>query len=308
MSTSAEMHGDLIASGIAISSQSREPSREERRRNQNRVNQQAWRQRRRDRRAAEQLARTQQLYREQATAAVVPASSTDYVVPDLSSLLDLIRGESQYDRSTARDCQLTHPGLSRLLSVFEAAAYQSYRGNPRADHRLTLVKLNVFRAFVCNITALGYTREGMTDDSLSRFSINGPQPASTPAESIPASLQPTALQRSQPHHPWLDFFPFARLRDKLIQYEDYMDESQFCRDLMGFWTMPDEDNCIIVWGDPWDPMNWEITETFLQKWGRLVKECPEIMWSTNYWRHVRGEKRLTWRASFDQLRVLPVHL
>jgi hypothetical protein len=23
-----------------------------------------------------------------------------------------------------------------------------------------------------------------------------------------------------------------------------MDDSQFCRDLMGFWTMPDEDNCI----------------------------------------------------------------
>jgi hypothetical protein len=30
---------------------------------------------------------------------------------------------------------------------------------PRADHRLTLVKLNIFRAFVRNITALGYTRE-----------------------------------------------------------------------------------------------------------------------------------------------------
>jgi hypothetical protein len=45
-------------------------------------------------------------------------------------------------------------------------AYRSYCGDPRADHRLTLVKLNVFRAFVRNITALGYTREWMTDDSL----------------------------------------------------------------------------------------------------------------------------------------------
>lgn len=79
-----------------------------------------------------------------------------------------------------------------------------------------------------------------------------------------------------------------------------MDDSQFCRDLMGFWAMPDEDNCMIVWGDPWDPMKWEVTETFLRRWGWLVKGCPEIIWSTNFWRQVRGEKRLPWKISFGE--------
>ncbi|OJJ68241.1 hypothetical protein ASPBRDRAFT_133728 [Aspergillus brasiliensis CBS 101740] len=185
-----------------------------------------------------------------------------------------------------------------MLSVYEAAAYRSSLGNPQADHLLTLAKLNVFRAFVRNIAILGYTREWMTDDSLSRFSIHGPFQL-TASTHIPPSLRPTELQQSRPHHPWLDFFPFARLRDNLIRNQDSMDDSQFCRDLMGFWTMPDEANCMLVWGDPWIPMNWELTETFLKKWGGLVKGCPEILWSTNQWRQLRGEKRLAWRASFD---------
>lgn len=189
---------------------------------------------------------------------------------------------------------LSHSDLYHHLEVFESAAYRSYCGDPRADHRFTLVKLNVFRAFVRNMAALGYTREWMTDDSVSRFSVQGPHAV----VAIPASLQPTVLQQEQPHHPWLDFLPFARLRDNLICHEDLIDGSQFCRDLMDFWTMPDEDNLMIVWGDPWNPMNWEITETFLGRWGWLVKGCPEIIWSTNFWRQVRGEKRLTWKVSF----------
>jgi hypothetical protein len=97
----------------------------------------------------------------------------------------------------------------------------------------------------------------------------------------------------------LDFFPFANLRDVLILHEDDMDDVQLCRDLMGFYTMPsEEDNCMLVWGDPWNPMNWEVTETFLQKWGWLVKGCPEIIWSTNYWRRMRGQRRIRWKNTF----------
>ncbi|RAL03712.1 DUF3425 domain-containing protein [Aspergillus ibericus CBS 121593] len=199
---------------------------------------------------------------------------------------------------------LTFPGFDARSTISRRTtpcrtAHQSYRGNPQADHLLTVAKLNVFRAFVRNITVLGYTREWMTDDALSRFSIHGPHPTNPVGTSLPSSLRPTEMQRSELHHPWLDFFPFARLRDNLIRYQDCMDESRFCQDLMGFWTMPTEENCVLVWGNPWDPMNWEITEAFLRKWGGLVKGCPEILWSTNYWRRLRGEKRLVWRASFD---------
>lgn len=197
------------------------------------------------------------------------------------------------------ECRLSRPDTYQLLALFESAAHRSYIGSPHSDHRLTLVKLNVFRAFERNISALGYTRKWMTDDAISRFSVCGPLMKETPG-SLPTSLQPTALQISQAHHPWLDFFPCAHMRDELIRREDTIDDSQLCRDLMGFWSMPTEaDNCMLVWGDPWEPMNWEVTETFLRKWGFLVKNCPEIIWSSNFWRQQRGEQKLKWKVSFN---------
>lgn len=236
--------------------------------------------------------------RDPAEDALVDLTLTQNSLPDLSVLPNfcLLNGPL-----ATQICQLSRSSIYRLQAVFEAAAYQSYYGNPQADHLLTLTKLNLFRAFLRNIAALGYSREWMSDDALSRFSISGPHLKTVPLANIPSSLRPTELQQSQPHHPWLDFFPFARLRDNLIQNEDSMDDFQFCRDLMGFWTMPSEENCMLVWGNPWDPMNWEITEVFLRKWGWLLKGCPEILWSSNYWRLQRGEKRLAWRACFDRV-------
>jgi Domain of unknown function (DUF3425) len=215
---------------------------------------------------------------------------------DFSTLIQSVQGQVQ-SSPQGTECRLGRPEIYDLQALFEAAAYQSYIGNPCADHRLTLVKLNMFRAYVCNITALGYQWEGMTDDSISRFSVHGPltQSHNQLEGSIPASLKPTALQQTQIHHPWLDFFPFAQLRDNLIKHEEEIDDSQLCRDLVGFWNMPENDNFMLVWGDPWNPMNWEITEQFLQKWGWLVKGCPEIIWSSDHWRGVRGEEKLKWR-------------
>ncbi|KAL4961594.1 DUF3425 domain-containing protein [Aspergillus stella-maris] len=261
-------------------------------------------QRQQIKREAERLAEEHALQQPfQVASDMALADLTQNSCLDLSILAQLSREATEANGSiAANSCLLPHAGLYQLMTVFEAAAYRSYRGNPRADHLLTLAKLNVFRAFVHNIAVLGYTREWMTDDAISRFSISGPlDPISLPAVDLPPSLRPTDMQRSHLHHPWLDFFPFTRLRDNLIQNEDTMDDTQLCRDIMGFWTMPSETNCLMVWGNPWDPMNWEITEIFLQKWGRLVKGCPEIFWSTNYWRRLRGEKRLAWKAAYDRI-------
>lgn len=259
--------------------------------------------RQRIKREAEGLAEEHALQQpDQVASHVALTDLTQNSFYDLSILAQLSREACRANGLIAANgCVLPHAGLYRLMTVFEAAAHRSYRGNPQADHLLTLAKLNVFRAFVRNIAVLGYTREWMTDDAISRFSISGPHPTTLPAVNLPLSLRPTDMQRSRLHHPWLDFFPFAQLRDNLIQNENSMDDTQFCRDLMSFWTVSSESNCLLVWGNPWDPMNWEITETFLQKWGRLVKGCPEIFWSTNYWRRLRGEKRLAWKASYDTM-------
>ncbi|KAE8140305.1 hypothetical protein BDV38DRAFT_290538 [Aspergillus pseudotamarii] len=275
-----------------------EPNKEEKRRRQNRVNQQAFRQRQRLKKAANRLAESYLQPRE--AQHILPPLWLPVPGLDMSSLIVSIQERNNPLIKADSLCRISDPEVYQLLSLLESAAYQSYLGNPSSDHRLTLVKVNVFRAFERNITALGYTRSKLTDDAISRFSVDGPRKSDDLSDSLlPAALQPTALQKSQPHHPWLDFFPFAHLRDALIRHEDTLDDSQLCRDLMGFWTMPTvSDNCMLVWGDPWEPMNWEVTETFLEKWGFLVRSCPEIIWSSNHWRQQRGERRLKWRVSF----------
>lgn len=57
-------------------------------------------------------------------------------------------------------------------------------------------------------------------------------------QSLPLSLQPTALQRSKEHHPWLDCFPFPSMRDNLLRALDGFDEDQLCLDIMGSGIRP----------------------------------------------------------------------
>lgn len=167
------------------------------------------------------------------------------------------------------------------------------RGNPTSDHLLTLTKVNVFRACGHNLQLIGFSMDDMDDDAISPFNTATPPEESSPMESdsIPANLRPTRLQRTVPHHPWLDFFPLPKMRDNLIQAGDNWDDEELCHDIMGFWnTSSSGDAGLLVWGDPWDIGNWEVTEAFLKKWQWVVRGCPELMNSTNAWRVKRGEK------------------
>ncbi|KAL4789010.1 hypothetical protein BDV19DRAFT_383450 [Aspergillus venezuelensis] len=82
----------------------------------------------------------------------------------------------------------------------------------------------------------------------------------------PPTLRPTPIQRHIPHHPWLDFLPFPRMRDNLIKASEHWDDEELCLD------------------------SWEATEAFLKKWPWVVRGCPELMYSTNAWRARRGER------------------
>jgi hypothetical protein len=157
---------------------------------------------------------------------------------------------------------------------------------------MTLTKVNVFRAFAQNLRLIGWSEFEMADDAISRFNTDLPQDSRTPDEtnSIPHNLQPTRLQKTRPHHPWLDFFPSPKMRDNLIEAGDDWDDTQLCHDIMGFWGESEMDAGLLVWGEPWDVRNWELTEPFLKKWQWVVRGCPELMISTNTWRARRGEK------------------
>lgn len=193
-----------------------------------------------------------------------------------------------------------------------------------SDHLLHLVHYNVLRALHINKSILNdtthFTKPSLQDvitifpstvAICDGFTIIHP-PGST--QSLPQSLYPTPLQMSQAHASWINNFPFPRLRDNLIQYEDTFDSFELLYDLFGELittnlTFPshtstfhsidvDEDdiaarkNGLIVWGESWDIGAWELTPGFVRKWGLLLDGCEELIEITNRWRATRGEESL----------------
>ncbi|KAJ5474942.1 hypothetical protein N7475_004508 [Penicillium sp. IBT 31633x] len=245
----------------------------ERRRRQNRINQRAYRNRKR-------LQSIQDVYCE----SLVP-------LPHATSIVEPQDVSSPTNREANFCPNPKH--IQSLLHEFARSAYESYaQGNPTADHLLTLIKVNVFRAFAQNLQLIGWPEPWMEHDAISPFNSALPRKPSemNTTNHIPPNLQPTRLQKLVPHHPWLDFFPLPKMRDNLIEGGDDWDDEQLCHDIMGFWGESTMDAGLLVWGEPWNVQNWEVTESFLKKWQWIVRGCPELMTATNSWRARRGEK------------------
>ncbi|KAJ5740592.1 hypothetical protein N7493_000464 [Penicillium malachiteum] len=150
--------------------------------------------------------------------------------------------------------------------------------------------LNVISALLNNASIMGMSFELLEEDVASLFNIAGPMDLV-----LPPSLQPSSTQKKIIHHPWIDLIPMASFRDMLLKNMDRYDEDKFCGDLHGQIGVTDGIG-LIVWGESWDPNAYEISESVFRKWYWILKECPEILKTTNYWRRVRGEKPLR----FDQ--------
>ncbi|GKZ71779.1 hypothetical protein AnigIFM50267_007821 [Aspergillus niger] len=157
-----------------------------------------------------------------------------------------------------------------------------------------LVQFNITRSLVINAQILGYTSERMAPSA--RSSLTSLNISKSYFHALPASLQPTALQRSVHHHPWIDLLPVAELRDNLLrQPETTYDAAQLCRDMRGLQVVNSGRGGVIVWGEPWDPHGWEVTEAFVQKWPWVVRGSRNLLQSTNYWRAQRGEPALSFQ-------------
>ncbi|KAJ5761731.1 uncharacterized protein N7511_005113 [Penicillium nucicola] len=213
-------------------------------------------------------------------------------------LKSLVVSSSSISATQAQDT--TRPGNSptnvhfkQILRQFIQSAYQSYsEGDPAAEHLFTLTKVNVFLAFTQNMRLIGWPPGWMNDDPNSRLSNSLSQKKSTLNDysHIPINLRPTRVQITVPHHPWLDLFPLPKMRDNLIAAGQACDHDQLCHDIMGFWGEPNLQAGLLVWGKPWDVRSWEVTEPFLKKWQWVIRDCPELMSSTNTWRARRGEQ------------------
>ncbi|RAH86612.1 hypothetical protein BO86DRAFT_445097 [Aspergillus japonicus CBS 114.51] len=208
----------------------------------------------------------------------------------------------QDKRSTAlaalREVESIHSldlDISRPESVLErieaVAREQHPSGDPRSDMLLHLIQFNFTRGQLQTMQILGLTSEHMDDDAISFFNLPGPWPHEM-EHALPASLQPTLVQRTVVHHPWLDLLPHPAMRDNLILAGEAYDESRLCLDMKGLGSVHGQYSGIIIWSDPWDPSGWEVTEPFSRSWEWVLRGCWEIFHSTNAWRARRNEEAL----------------
>jgi hypothetical protein len=183
----------------------------------------------------------------------------------------------------------------KTIQQLEAQAFAEYsKGLPRPDLLLGLTQLNFLRALYSNIDILGLSENEMHDDAISPFCTANSWHAEHSESTLPQCLKPTSIQRSEFHHPWIDLLPSSNMRDNLILAGDTFDDIELCHDLCGYRAASrnEKHGGVIVWKDPWDPTGWEVTETFMRKWGWVLRDCWDLFQSTNHWRAKRGERPL----------------
>ncbi|KAL6860801.1 hypothetical protein J3F83DRAFT_300629 [Trichoderma novae-zelandiae] len=99
----------------------------------------------------------------------------------------------------------------------------------------------------------------------------------------PTSLEPTLLQKTVPHPPFIDVIPFPGVRNRLIRSLEVIDLAKLSQDLV--------DGAFRVWGQAsWDGMGWEVSEAFARRWWFLMDE--QLIDVTNFWRRQRLEGAL----------------
>ncbi|SCV51785.1 uncharacterized protein FFB14_12210 [Fusarium fujikuroi] len=195
-----------------------------------------------------------------------------------------------------RTCEVyERPDKSERVFAVACKTYMDYTMNaPRISQLPLLISLNVTIAVANNATILGFDRALMCiDEAISPFNINGPFSADY---NPPKALEPTEVQKTVLHHPWLDIFPFPKFRDNVILAADaeLLDDGELCEDISEINWENVEKPSLIVWGDSSVPNSWEASPWFLRKWGWLLQGCPELIETTNRWRQSRGEKLLKW--------------
>ncbi|KAJ4863487.1 hypothetical protein T069G_00017 [Trichoderma breve] len=171
--------------------------------------------------------------------------------------------------------------------------------SPLSDHLLHLVNYNAFRGFLRNKILLSQVTEHYFKQSsgdVVKANIMEPFSAKTviipTVSDMPICLCPTELQRRLPHRTYIDFLPFPRIRDNLILNEHRFNHWELILDLIGYPVS--RIKCLILWGDPDRPQDWEATPGFMEKWGWVTEGYPEILQYSNQWRISRGEEPMVY--------------
>jgi Domain of unknown function (DUF3425) len=190
--------------------------------------------------------------------------------------------------SVSHFCRLGPTDRSAFISRLRDEALHGVSSHVLKLELLVSVKqYNVFVAMSANAASIGLSMESLRHDIPSPFNAG-----ESWVMSLPSSLQPTALQRRMAHHPWIDLFPVASVRDTLLKHEGTYNDEELCHDLFGSCGSVQGDAGILIWGEAWDPLAYEISEKVIQKWLWMFYDCNDIIQSSNHWRAKRGEKCL----------------
>ncbi|KAI8716844.1 hypothetical protein NCS52_00978900 [Fusarium sp. LHS14.1] len=191
------------------------------------------------------------------------------------------------------------PELHNNIRDFMQRAYTNWGLNfPSVCDLPGLTRLNTFDALARNALMLQIPLEYLeTDDYSSIFNRLGPQ-SSGNQPAFPAYLAPTQLQKSVPHHSWVDLFPIPGMRDNILlgieagEYDEDLLCDTLCCDLLDFDA--NTKASLVVWGEAWDAGAWEFSPEFFKRWGMLLRGCPEVLETTNHWRQKRGEMKISY--------------
>lgn len=157
-------------------------------------------------------------------------------------------------------------------------------------HELTILKglMRICARLGCDTTTI------WSMDCLSPFNLG----LGTPSSSLPKNWQPTASQKTVPHHPTFDLLPWPSARDKILMLLALPDEARppvargpMC--LVNFvYALEDGSEGVRIYGDdPCDAGSWEVGQVLFERWWFLFD--GEIVENSNRWRELRGAPPLT---------------
>ena len=212
-----------------------------------------------------------------------------------SAAKDLVRPALIIGGGSSRDEQngklIEHTGSIRTFSdsplkqeSIGERLYSLTISGLREHQFICLSQYSMFRAYLQNAHLLRLDFALFADDdSTSPWTTYNPFPELTTP--VPHSLNPTNLQLSTFHHPYLDTIASPSLRNNILiatLREDQ--EEQLCMDLHS-------NGSITVWGSqPWSSMGWEVSQNFADRWGWILD--GETIRCSNFWRMERGEAPL----------------
>ena len=105
--------------------------------------------------------------------------------------------------------------------------------------------------------------------------------------SLPASLKPTELQLTTPHHAYIDMIPSPLLRERLIAIGPAHSHT-FMMQVCTIACDIEDTGQMTVWGEDWlNEFSWEFALPVLERWGGWLLTAE---WGrrANFWRRQRG--------------------